>query len=178
MKKILFLIMGVGVLFTSCKKDEVGNTATVKVAGEWSVTADAANADGSVIEDGEDFFGIGNFNIITYNTENNVPTEMWVDDEGNFWGFKAIADLNYDAATFSTKDFVDNYGADADETPGAKVKIINGKILYGAAKTPSGMPADSIVFYVSFDDDPYPAAYGYDCYKISGYRYTGLANDD
>ena len=56
--------------------------------------------------------------------------------------------------------------------------ITDGKILKGAATTPSGMPADSIVFNVEFDDDPYPGAYGYKNYRVSGYRYTGFSNDD
>ena len=159
-----------GVLMTSCQKDEIGGTATQKIAGEWVVTADAASADGSIAI--EDPFGLGRFNIDTYNTGKNVPTEMWVDDNGNFWEFKIVADLDYTAAIFSTKDYVPNDYYDS------KVKITGGKVLYGAAKTPSGMPADSIVFYVSFDDDDYPAKYGYENYKVSGYRYTGFANDD
>jgi hypothetical protein len=168
--------MGIGISLSSCKKDDVGNTATVKIAGEWSVTMDAVDANGAVVYD--DFFGIGYFNVLTYNTEKNIPTEMWVDDDGNSWGFKAVVNLDYEAATFSTKDFVQNYGTDSDDNPDAQVKIINGKVLYGAAKTPSGMPADSIIFYVSFNDDTYPADYGFENYKISGYRYTGFANDD
>ena len=166
MKKILFLIMAaVGVFLTSCEKEKAGGTETQKIAGEWSVTFNGINADGSI---DEDCFGIGYFNILTYNTEKNVPSEMWVDDEGNSWDFKVIADLDYNAGTFSTKDFVDNYSYDS------QVKITDGKVLYGAAKTPSGMPADSIVFNVYFDDDD-PGSLGY---QISGYRYTGLANDD
>ena len=36
MKRILYAIAMLGVLFaTSCKKDEIGNTATVDMAGEW-----------------------------------------------------------------------------------------------------------------------------------------------
>ena len=33
-------------------------------------------------------------------------------------------------------------------------------------------------FDVSFSDDDYPAAYGYAKYKISGVRYSGLAEND
>jgi hypothetical protein len=40
------------------------------------------------------------------------------------------------------------------------------------------MPADSIVFTVSFDDDNYPEQLGYAAYRIAGYRYTGFAGDD
>jgi hypothetical protein len=49
-----------------------------------------------------------------------------------------------------------------------------------AATTPSGMPADSIVFYVQFTDDDlsYQEAYGYTRYKVSGYRYTGFTADE
>lgn len=42
----------------------------------------------------------------------------------------------------------------------------------------SGTAADYIEFYVSFNDDDYPATYGYAKYKVSGFRYTGLASDD
>ena len=50
--------------------------------------------------------------------------------------------------------------------------------MLGAATTPSGMPADSIVFIVTFDDDDYPEAFGYYGYRVSGYRYTGFAADN
>jgi len=171
MKKVLFLIMVVGAFLASCEKDKIGGTETQKIAGDWSVTVDAAAADGSVVY--EDIFGMGHINILTYNTEKNVPNEMWVDDAGIFWDFQVLVNLDNANATFSTdnNDYVENNAYDS------KVKITNGKVLYGAAKTPSGMPADSIVFYVSFDDDDYPAQYGYEDYKISGYRYTGFAND-
>lgn len=76
----------------------------------------------------------------------------------------------------------------ADVENACNITITDGKILNGAATTPSGMPADSIVFYVEFDDDYteddegnpvyVPEAYGFKNYRVSGYRYTGLANDD
>jgi len=173
MKKIVFITVITGMLvFTSCKKDEIGGTATEKIAGEWIVKVDLLKADGSLFYTGEDFFGLGEFKILTYNTAKNVSTEMWLDDVENFWKFKVVVNLNYDNATFSTNNFVDNYYYES------QVKITNGKVLYNAAKTPSGMPADSIVFYVSFDDDTYPENYGYENYKIAGYRYTGFNDDE
>lgn len=84
----------------------------------------------------------------------------------------------------STKIFND------DIKNACNITITDGKILKGAATTPSGMPADSIVFYVEFDDDytqldeesdevEYtPTAFGFKNYRISGYRYTGFTNDD
>lgn len=56
---------------------------------------------------------------------------------------------------------------------GCDVTIDGGKILLEAATTPHGTPADSIVYYVSFSDDEPGMRY-----KVSGYRYTGLAVDD
>ena len=47
------------------------------------------------------------------------------------------------------------------------------KILEGAALTPSGMPADSIVYMIQFDDDPDGLTY-----KVSGFRRTGFPADD
>ena len=60
----------------------------------------------------------------------------------------------------------------------SKLTITNGKILPGAATTPSGMPADSIVFNVTFNDDTYPTDYGFDSYRVAGYRYTGFTKDN
>jgi len=42
--------------------------------------------------------------------------------------------------------------------------------LEGEATTPSGMPADSIVFFVNVQGD--------DTYKIAGFRRTGFAEDE
>lgn len=101
-----------------------------------------------------------------------MPNEIWVDDLGNFWEFKVKANADVNALTFHTPDSTANAYYDC------KVLIEGGKILPGAATNPHGTAADSIVFYVSFDDDTYPAYYGFAKYKISGYRYTGLASDD
>jgi len=169
MKKILFLIIATGILLVSCEKEKIGTTETQKVAGHWMVTFDAIEEDGEIWEDP---FGAGVCQILTYNTAKNVPTEMWVDDAETFWEFKLVVNLNYDAATFSTDDFVDN-----GYYP-SQVKITDGKILYGAATTPSGMPADSIVFNVWFDDDDYADAGYWDHFRVSGYRRTGLAGDE
>lgn len=94
---------------------------------------------------------------------------------------------------YAGKDFeigIDLKGDGPDVKNACNITITDGKILKGAATTPSGMPADSIVFYVEFDDDytqldeesdkvEYtPTAFGFKNYRISGYRYTGFTNDD
>ena len=58
MKKVIYLLMMcAGVLLSSCEKDEIGGTATEALAGEWTVTVDAVDGSGNVVE--EDFFGLG-----------------------------------------------------------------------------------------------------------------------
>ncbi len=77
---------------------------------------------------------------------------MWIDDNGNFWEFKNKINVDLKAMTFQATD-AQNVAYDS------KLTITNGKILPGAATTPSGMPADSIVFNVTFNDDTYPTDY-------------------
>jgi hypothetical protein len=120
----------------------------------------------------DDLFGMGHFMLNTYNTAANVANQLYVDDRGNFWEFKVRVQSDADALTFQSNGPVANESYDCDVT------IEDGKILPGAATNPHGTAADSIVFYVSFSDDAYPAAYGYAKYRISGYRYTGLTSDD
>jgi len=50
--------------------------------------------------------------------------------------------------------------------------------IYDEAITPSGAIADSIIFYISFNDDTYPAQYRFSKYCIAGYRYSGLSADE
>ena len=159
------------ILFTACEKDEIGGAATEKMAGEWFVVADAVDSEGNVVFEDTDLFGIGYFHLDTYNTSSNSLTEMWINDNGNFWDFKARININFETMTFAAAN-VENQAYES------KVTIEDGKIILGAATTPSGMPADSIVFTVTFDDDPYPEAYGYYGYRVSGYRYTGFAADE
>lgn len=173
-KTILYVILLVcGLVFLpSCEKDEIGGTETEQMAGQWYVVADAIDANGNVVYTDDELFGIGHFHLDTYNLSSNSPTEMWIDDGGNFWDFKTKINVDLKSMTFSSTADSQNVSYDS------KLTIKDGKILKGAATTPSGMPADSIVFTVSFDDDPYPSQLGYAAYRIAGYRYTGFAGDD
>ncbi len=170
MKKVIYLLMMcAGVLLSSCEKDEIGGTSTEALAGEWYVTVDGVDESGAVIY--EDPLGAGHTMLYTFNTAANVPTEMYVSDEENFWGYKVKVKSDIDALTFSTD------GTVANETYDCDVTIEGGKVLLGAATTPHGTPADSIVFYVTFsDDENIPADWSK--MKVSGYRYTGLVQDE
>lgn len=167
MRKLIYiLMMCVGGLFTSCEKDEVGTTATEALAGEWYVTVDAVDNAGNTVA--TDPFGLGYTFILTYNTTANIPTEMYVSDQGNFWDYTVRVNSDINNLTFSTDGDVQNEAYDC------MVNIEEGRMLPGAATTPSGTPADSIVFYVSFSDDEN----GFSKYKVSGYRYTGFVADE
>lgn len=179
MKKLIYLLMMcAGVLFTSCEKDEVGSTATEALAGDWYVTVDIVDDAGNTLA--EDPFGLGNTFLFTYNTASNVPTEMYVSDQGYFWGYTVRVHTDINSLTFSTNGEVTNevLTDPDDEVEGdeyyCSVNIEDGRILPQAATTPSGMPADSIVLYVSFSDDENPGTK----YKVSGYRYTGFTADE
>ena len=166
MKKTIYLLMlCVGVMFASCEKDEIGGTATEVLAGEWQLTVDLVDDAGNVLM--TDPYGMGVILGITYNTVDNVPDKMYVSDLGNFWDYKVVVNCDCNALTLSTNGDAQNESYDC------MVNIEDGKMLPSAATTPSGMPADSLVYYVSFsDDDPGMR------YKVSGYRRTGFAADE
>ena len=186
MKKILFALVALASFtLVSCEKEKVGGTALESMAGQWYVTVQGIDEDGSVLYEDEDLYGFGPFVLLTYNDANDSSNKMFIQDTPNaegdlFWDFKVKVDCDLDAETFGLRGAVDyNYSIDVD--------ITNGKILKGAATTPSGMAADSIVFDVLFEDDKYAEAnigkpgvtttYYYQL-RMTGYRYTGLAADE
>lgn len=175
MKKVLYfaaLILLAG--FTSCEKEEMGGTATEATAGQWYVTVDAADENGNLVEGLEDLFGIGRVVMLTYNTSDNVSNEIIVDDNQEFWDFQVKCSADQQGLTFQTTTTETN-NLRGDEI---NVQVTGGKIIPGAGRQNNGSPADSIVFYVSFSDDTYPAAYGYKNYRVSGVRYSGLVEND
>jgi hypothetical protein len=165
--KNYLILLSVALLFffAGCQKaTEPGGTAVQKMAGDWWVTCEYQKA--GVWTD----VGLGHFPFATYNTAANKSTEMFVNDNGAFWDFHPIVNVDYLASTFSTKDSVSTNSA---SLPKEKVLVTNGKVLKNAAKTPSGVAADSIVLFVSFNDDSGPIVY-----KISGFRRTGFPADN
>ncbi|MCH5233645.1 MAG: hypothetical protein J1E78_08400 [Muribaculaceae bacterium] len=162
-KLLAFSLLALGV--ASCAKEEIGGTAVQDMCGEWYVQVDGVDANGNVTM--EDPFGVGIFPLFTYNTNANLPTEMYVDDDGNFWAFRVKVDVNYAAKTFSVSNAVDDYY-------GILVDVVNGSIVKDGAKSPAGYTADSISFMVAFEDDDYIGAGYWDYLWIHGYRRTGL----
>ena len=176
MKKVLYFaaLLLTMTLTTSCEKEEVGNTAAVATAGQWYVTVDAVDENGELVYADEDLFGMGQHLLVTANTAANSATEMIVDDLQNFWGYRVKVTVDPVNMTFATTT-TENNNLNGDEI---NVTISKGKIVKDGGVQNNGSKADYIEFYVSFSDDPYPAAYGYANYKVSGIRYSGLAEND
>ena len=168
------------VLFTSCQKDEPGGTAVEAMSGQWYVQVDGYSLTDNevVIED----FNDGRCLLLTYNNNSNDPNRLYINDKGGFWDFIVEVDCDLKTLTFTSNGEVDN------ESYESKVTISNGMIVKGGTKTPSGATADYIQFDVTFDDDDlanygmpgvsYGDYYGFDVYRVSGWRYTGLTADD
>ena len=175
MKKVLYLAtLLFCAVFTSCEKEKVGNTETMAMAGQWYVTVDAADESGNVVEGFEDLFGLGRHLLVTSNTASNSASEMMIDDLGNFWTYRVKVSCDINSLTFANgSQTVTNLNGDPIE-----VTISNGKIVKDGGVQNNGSKADYIEFYVSFSDDTYPATYGYKNYKVSGIRYSGLAEND
>jgi hypothetical protein len=175
MKKYFVTILAAFMFFTfGCEKvTDPGGTALEKMAGDWWVQNEVVDlTTGASYEEYDNYgdaYGVGNFLIYTFNTAANTNDEMWINDDGNFWDFQVKAAVDYANMTFTSHP-TDTISV----VPGydISVKIYEGKILQGAATTPSGMPADSIFFIAEFEDDP---GFGY---VFKGFRRTGFAADD
>ena len=172
MKKYLYsaMILAAG-LFASCSdtdlggpKEDIGMTATAALAGEWYVHMDGIDANGEVTLD--DPFGVGTFELLTYNTAANVADKMFVDDLENFWGMKGEVSCDVKNLTFSAKGAAELYNGITFD--------IEGKILPGAATSSYGHKVDSICIVVTFSDDDYIEAGYWNAIRLSGYRRTGF----
>ena len=197
MKKVLYIITSllVGMTVASCSKEDVGGTATESMAGQWYVMIDAVDDNGTPINGGEDYFGLeGRVHFLTYNTAANSPTEIWIDDLGQFnvadmygnsnypnYAIKAKVSIDQNALTFKSSE-AENQADPAVFKGGVVVNpmavTVDGKILKGAGRQNNGSAADSIVIFVTYKDDPWFPDDGYTRYKISGIRYSGLVEND
>lgn len=166
MKKYIYTIWCalIALALNSCSQDEPMMTATVALAGQWYVTVDLADDNGNVIS--TDPYGIGRKMHLTFNTAANVPTEMFVSDNGTFWDYKVRVACDVNNLTFGNADWAENLSYDS------QVKIWNGKIIKDGGKQNNGSPADYIEYLVKFSDDDDLT------YKVSGVRYSGLVEND
>ncbi|MBO4820784.1 MAG: hypothetical protein J5548_04900 [Prevotella sp.] len=193
MKKILYFAatLLLGLTITSCDKEDIGGTATESMAGQWYVTIDAVDDSGNPISGGEDYFGVGRVLFLTYNTASNSPTQMWIDDLGAFdvastygnkaypnYAIKSVVNIDQNALTFSSSNAENHAALNSYKSDVYGITVEQGKILKGAGRQNNGSPADSIVFYVKYTNDPWYPDDGYAKYKVSGIRYSGLVEND
>lgn len=176
MKKLFFALAALATLtFVSCEKKDVGGTEVQDMSGEWYVHIVAIDENGAPLYGGDDPFEFGPFILLTYNDAANKGDKLFIQDTPNydgeyFWEFQVKANCNTGDNTFSVK-------GGEDLVYGISIDITNGKVLYGAATTPSGQPADSITMDILFQDDENAGVY-YDRLRFTGYRYTGLVADE
>ena len=160
---IFVLALGLSLAMASCstETDEpAGGTAVEAMAGHWVVVAD-------IIEDGEvydDPYGIGEWDLYTYNTANNDADQMWISDAGNFWDFTLKTPISLDNMTFACTDV---YIYDGDDGP-VTCTITDGKVIKNGGKNVNGKPTDAIEFKIEYADDPGTI------YYIHGVRYAGF----
>ena len=193
--------MLVTVALASCSKEEVGGTATQSGAGQWYVQIDGVDENDEVISGYEDYFGFGRTILLTYNTAANTADDLWIDDRGEYnlpdqYGqpypnYAIKTKVKFDAATLTfssveSENIADEGVFEYEDANGDPQELvlesmpvsIEGKILPGAGRQNNGSPADSIVIFVTYKDDPWFPDDGYARYKISGVRYSGLAEND
>lgn len=164
MKKYIAILALAAFALVSCNKFQVENTATVDLAGNWLCTVFTDDGEGGW----DAYTGI---EVITYNTAANVPTEIWLDDQGGFWGTLCKIDADNSAQTFGKigKEYFDNYNEVAQLIWGGKITN-DGAVAPGTKTT-----VDKIEFFIAFEDDDTPYAYPY---YVVGYRRTGFPEDD
>jgi hypothetical protein len=186
MKNIFYslLVVLLGLSFTSCEDEFVPEvTEAADFAGEWFYQIQ--NEDGDLYAD----YMYHDPTFMTYNSAENLPNEVWFDDQGVYLAFKSKFDLSGDNENFSsgglainqyeyhTPDSVpesDGVNLDIDIDYGA-VDLRNGKILKGAAtvnQDHENAPADSIYFETVF----YTATYSFTSVEQDG-EFSWQLND-
>jgi len=160
----LALVLGLGFASCSTETDEpAGGTAVEKMAGHWVVTVDAYDEAGNLLY--EDPYGMGEWNMYTYNTADDDADQMWLSDGNNFWGYTIKVNVDVNPLTFDCKDlyiYSDNDGNDVTCT------ITNGRIIPNGGLNVNGKPTDAIMYNIEFSDDPGSL------YYVHGVRYAGF----
>ena len=163
---IFALTLGLCLGFASCNtetNEPAGGTAVEKMAGHWVVTVDAYDEEGNLLY--EDPYGMGEWDMYTYNTANNDADQMWLSDGDNFWGYTIKVPIDLNNQTFSYNNgFMYNDGDDDQFCT-----ITNGKIMPNGGLNVNGELTDAIEYDITFTDD----SYGF-VYHVSGVRYSGF----
>ena len=153
-KYIIPILLTVTIAGSCTKKQDVGLTSTVNMAGEWWVKYYYNNTE------------LTDYNkMISFNTSDPNSGKVWVDD-GHVWPFKAKFDVDYANLTFKSMASTPN-----TLVTNGTIRVVEGKILLGAGRSLSGNTVDSIYLKLEFSDDP-----GNE-YEIRGHYDTGFFVD-
>ncbi len=146
----------VSIVLSSCdeKEDyEQINSQVVDAAGEWWIKFSKAD------------YETGYLKVWTFNTADDLATEMWISDEGNWKDIKFKCPVNISALTFGGSN-LDNVNSESI------VEVTNGKIEIGAGLSTTGVVTDKISFEIKFSDEPGIV------YTAEGTRKTGFIEDE
>jgi hypothetical protein len=176
MKKYFNLIVVTAfvIAMASCNKEEYKApvSSVVSMSGRWWTELYFDDAqDGIPVSDGliYAYADFGGYGLTTTNTAANDVDSVLIDDLHGSWPFRIKAPVSLGSLSF-TPSTVLNIQEDYLGT-GETVKIIDGKILKGAARSKSGAVADSIFIEFEFSDDP--GSY----YIYTGHRDSGQPED-
>ena len=168
----LFIASALVLLLASCQEEyKAPESKTVSMSGRWwTELYFDGDQTGIPTEDGliYAYADFGDYGIVTSNSASNSDSVV-IDDHQGSWPFRlktpvSVSDLKFLPATVLNinEDYIGS-----DET----VRVIDGKILKGAARTKSGAVADSIFLEFEFSDDP--GSY----YIYTGHRDSGFPED-
>ena len=157
MKKYLIYILAfVSIILTSCdeKEDyEQIDSQVVEAAGEWWIKFSKTD------------YETGYLKVLTFNTADDVATEMWISDDGNWKDMTFKCPVNIADLTFGGSGLVD---INSD----VSITVSNGLIEPDAGLSTTGNVTDKISFEISFSDEPGVT------YSAVGTRKTGFIEDE
>ena len=166
----IFLLLLVGMLaFSACETmpdQEVSYSPTFPVSGEYLVRV-TNEADG--VQPSPAVFYFRAFNT-TYNTKDTVWVKLQAKVSGTpytNWGLLGKALCNPTAATFNV-----TAGKNTVYPLTPSFTILEGRVLLGKAKVPSGTPCDSV--YMKFQTAKDPGK----TFIAKGHRRTGFSEDE
>lgn len=155
-KYLIYMLAFVSIILTSCdtKEDyEQINSQVVDASGEWWIKFSKTD------------YETGYLKVLTFNTADDVATEMWIWDKGNWKGIKFKCPVDVSNLTFGGSSLA-NLNSDVT------IEILNGKIEKGVGLSTSGVVTDKISFEIKFSDEPGVV------YQAVGTRKTGFVEDE
>uniref|UniRef100_UPI0032180252 lipid-binding protein n=1 Tax=uncultured Draconibacterium sp. TaxID=1573823 RepID=UPI0032180252 len=155
-KYLIYMLAFVSIILSSCdeKEDfEQINSQVVDAAGEWWIKFSKTD------------YETGYLKVLTFNTADDVATEMWISDEGNWKNIKFKCPVDVSSLTFEGSNLDD---INSEST----IEVSNGKIELGAGLSTTGVVTDKISFEIKFSDEPGVI------YNATGTRKTGFIEDE